>query len=475
MEYYFYFMISILILLSKEKENIISRYSYITLKINESGNQKVFNYGEHPLCHPESPYPDEIYINGINQSEIKMYYPLTETNNNIKLVWYNNIIITRCMFLYCRNITEINLMNFDSSQVKDMAGMFNSCSSLKYINFTNFNTSQVESMDYMFFCCDSLNSLNLSIFDTSQVQNMQMMFFNCKSLYSLDISNFNFEKVTNIQSIFNLCSSLKHINIENIIFNNNFLIELRSLSKEIIICSEKEEIQKLEGLCEFINCINNKKNNNLKCFKYCDNFEINNEIICDKCGNNYHKIFNDSNNNNSYFYCYNSPEGYYLEESFYKLCHSTCKTCDKNGNEEYHNCIECKDHYKYRMNISNYHNCNNTCSNYHYVDKYSNKLYCTLDLNCPFNYNKLISNKSECIEDCKYDPIFYYEYKGICYDKNIDDRYNISLNQSEFENIIQNILNYHKYRQSEILNGKDIEFKIKDIINHFCLLLLIFL
>ena len=158
MEYYFYLMISILILMAKEKENIISRYSYITLKINKSGNQKVFNYGENPLCSPESPYPDEIYINGINQSEIKMYYPLTETNNNIKLVWYNNIIITRCMFLYCRNITEINLMNFDSSQVKDMAGMFNSCSSLKYINFTNFNTSQVESMDYMFFYCGSLNS-----------------------------------------------------------------------------------------------------------------------------------------------------------------------------------------------------------------------------------------------------------------------------------------------------------------------------
>ena len=94
-----------------------------------------------------------------------------------------------------------------------------------------------------------------------------MMFNNCKSLNSLDISNFNFETVTNIQSIFKYCSSLKHINIENIIFNNNFLKELRFLSKEIIICSEKEDIKQLIGFCEFINCINNKKNNNLKCFK----------------------------------------------------------------------------------------------------------------------------------------------------------------------------------------------------------------
>ena len=45
-------------------------------------------------------------------------------------------------------------------------------------------------MSYMFYECTSLESLDLSNFDTSSVTNMAFMFYRCSSLKSLDLSKF---------------------------------------------------------------------------------------------------------------------------------------------------------------------------------------------------------------------------------------------------------------------------------------------
>ena len=45
-----------------------------------------------------------------------------------------------------------------------------------------------------------------------------------------------------------------------------------------------------------------------------------------------------------------------LYDYLYKLCYNSCKTCDINGNDTYHNCIECNDNYNYESNFSNYKN-----------------------------------------------------------------------------------------------------------------------
>ena len=53
---------------------------------------------------------------------------------------------------------------------------------LNELNIFNFNTSKVEDIAFMFLNCSELKSLDLSKFDTSQVTDMSRMFYNCSSL-----------------------------------------------------------------------------------------------------------------------------------------------------------------------------------------------------------------------------------------------------------------------------------------------------
>ena len=40
---------------------------------------------------------------------------------------------------------------------------------------------------------------------------------------------------------------------------------------------------------------------------------------------------------------------------------------------------------------------------------------CTLERKCPEEYNKLIPNKSKCIDKCKNDNTYKYEFNNTCY------------------------------------------------------------
>ena len=68
----------------------------------------------------------------------------------------------------------------------DMSYMFQGCSSLKDINLSNFNTSNVTNMSWMFNGCELLSSLpDISKWNTSNVTEMSRMFDGCKK--SLEI------------------------------------------------------------------------------------------------------------------------------------------------------------------------------------------------------------------------------------------------------------------------------------------------
>ena len=85
-----------------KKRNIMSQSSSIKLKIENSGNQKVYFNGTYEWCYPVVA-PDEIYINGENQTVIKNEYYFEDNNNEIILVWYNSLESTSCMFRYFNN------------------------------------------------------------------------------------------------------------------------------------------------------------------------------------------------------------------------------------------------------------------------------------------------------------------------------------------------------------------------------------
>ena len=113
--------------------------------------------------------------------------------------------------------------------------------------------------------------------------------------------------------------------------------------------------------------------------------------------------------------CSHSPEGYYLDiiniNPVYKLCYSPCKTCKTLGNENEHNCLDCKNGYNYEMKLGNGKNCYEQCTYYYYVDKNINVNYCTLNYKCPEYYDKLIDPKRECVFNCSQDDLYKFEFK----------------------------------------------------------------
>ena len=62
---------------------------------------------------------------------------------------------------------------------------------------------------FMFHGCSLLENIDLSNFDTSNVANMGNMFSDCRSLANLNLSSFNTSKATNLNGMFYCCSSLK--------------------------------------------------------------------------------------------------------------------------------------------------------------------------------------------------------------------------------------------------------------------------
>ena len=184
--------------------------SKIRLKIRGKGYKYIFSTN---LLSKY--YPKEIYINWNKQYLINCSYYFNEIDNFIELIWDNNINNCINIFRQCEDITEIDLSNFDTSEVTDMSNMFYGCSSLTSLNLSNFNTSNVTNMLGMFFLCSSLSSLNLSNFNTSHVTNMNLMFYNCSSLSSLNLSNFNTSHVTNMELMFYGCSSLKSLELSS--------------------------------------------------------------------------------------------------------------------------------------------------------------------------------------------------------------------------------------------------------------------
>ena len=60
--------------------------------------------------------------------------------------------MTTCsgMFYNIQEIVEIDLSQFDSSEVTDMSSMFDTCTFLNRINLNGFKTSSVKNMAGMF-------------------------------------------------------------------------------------------------------------------------------------------------------------------------------------------------------------------------------------------------------------------------------------------------------------------------------------
>ena len=165
----------------------------------------------------ESDYEINLWLDPTN----KTAYYYTE----VEKVYLNTN--TQYMFSFMRNLTTLNLSNFDTSNVTNMRSMFSSMYNLTTLDLSNFDTSKVTDMNSMFSDMSKLTSLNLPNFDTSNVTNMKSMFHNMSSLTTLNLSNFNTSKVTNMDSMFSHMRSLITLNLSN--FNTSQVTDMKSM------------------------------------------------------------------------------------------------------------------------------------------------------------------------------------------------------------------------------------------------------
>ena len=99
----------------------------------------------------------------------------------------------------------------------------------------------------------------------------------------------------------------------------------------------------------------------IKCSKCSDESKEKNLCIICNYDEKYYPKENDINNIDSFIDCYKSAEGYYLDKNntkpIYRLCYESCSECNIGGNNEYHNCVECKSNYYIELHKNEYKNC----------------------------------------------------------------------------------------------------------------------
>ena len=96
----------------------------------------------------------------------------------------------------------------------------------------------------------------------------------------------------------------------------------------------------------------------------------------------------------------------------YRPCYKTCETCEEDGNAEFHNCLKCEKNYRFRPDKNPEKNCVVNCT-YYYLSPYS-EYKCLENFICPEESKIMIIEKNQCIDDCRKDDKYKYQYNGVC-------------------------------------------------------------
>ena len=155
----------------------------------------------------------------------------------------SKVIDMEGLFQNCITLEYIDLSNFDTSNVTNMAFMFNHCNRLKEIKgLDKFITSKATTMEGMFQSCFKLEFIDVSSFDTSNVEIMNFMFVDCFKLKGIKgINKLNTKKVTNMTGMFENCLSLKYLNLENFDTSN-----VTNMSYMFNKCKKLKEIKGMD-------------------------------------------------------------------------------------------------------------------------------------------------------------------------------------------------------------------------------------
>ena len=162
----------------------------------------------------------EIDLSNFDTSEVTnmggMFYGMSNlTTLNVSHFDTSKVTDMSLMFHGMRDLSALNLSSFNTSQVTDMHNMFYGTSNLTTLNVSNFNTSKVTDMGFMFYGIPNLTSLDLSNFDTSKTTKMSFMFYGMRKLTALNLSSFNTSQVTDMSGMFSSMPSLTSLNLSH--------------------------------------------------------------------------------------------------------------------------------------------------------------------------------------------------------------------------------------------------------------------
>ena len=442
----FLIIIFSIILTKKIKRILNNSESEIHLVIKGEGSQ--------PLMVEFLTYePSEVWVNGIHRSECSKSCDLSGYKSKVILKFEEKITSLSYFFYGLKNIIEVDLSKFHTSLVTKLDLMFNECSNLEIVRFGDANLSNVKSMMSTFFECTKLIYIDLSNFDTLNVERMDNMFNNCESLIYLNLKKFKLTNSVYSNGAFSGVPSNAKYCIEDTSTKN-----ILSISGTNSDCSHKcfKENIKLDTVRK--ECTENCKSSGYE-------YEYNN-ICYNECPIGSYSIFCDSSECNEITKeCFDTlPEGYYLdsEEKNYKKCFEKCKSCFGPGNATNNNCRECQQELIFLNETLFQSNCYEKCQYYYYFDENS-KYYCTENDKCPDEYNKLILEKNKCIDECKKDDIYRYEYNDSCFiecpNGTINDESNYICYSENFENIGSTNLD-NKNMDSDINTKLETEFNL---------------
>ena len=218
---------------------IIKYHSHeITLKVKGIGIKNILSDSSSFIY----PCPSHIYLNERLVQDITdcHHMEIKESYSKIKLMWNNKFDSTKGMFYNCVDITEIDMIQFDTSSVTDMSYMFALCQSLKFLKVDNLNTEKVETFENMFYNCKGLTSLNLESFRNPSATTIYRMFYGCENLEYINIKNFDEKDNMNIDEMFDNIPPNAVICFLSCLPPKNFIIDSMNTAKVTISWEENE-------------------------------------------------------------------------------------------------------------------------------------------------------------------------------------------------------------------------------------------
>lgn len=134
------------------------------------------------------------------------------------------------------NTPDRNTLTLNTEGVTSMSGMFKDCK-VKHLDLSSLRTHNVTDFSDMFCSCNDLIDLNVDGFDTSKAKDFHGMFQGCIKLTQLNVKHFKVDNVLHMSCLFSRCLRLKVINLGSWDFS-----QVSDANEMFVYCEKLEKI-----------------------------------------------------------------------------------------------------------------------------------------------------------------------------------------------------------------------------------------